>query len=185
MSIVSEIQRKYLCSGLKELANNYKLKYMNKKLCFVLTTIFLSMIQSSSADDKVVVTDVNGEKVSFLLSANPEVSFDAYSLIIKTDNETVLYPISEYRSFTIEKDPSDIKQTTTPLQIPTFSVKNEILEASGIEPASNVCVYNVSGMLISKGNADKDGNISLPLNAKQGSVCVITTSQGSFKVCVR
>ncbi len=54
MSIVSEIQRKYLCSGLKELANNYKLKYMNKKLCFVLTTIFLSMIQNSSADDKVV-----------------------------------------------------------------------------------------------------------------------------------
>ena len=55
MSIVSEIQRKYFCSGLKELANNYKLKYMNKKLCFVLTTIFLSMIQNSSADDKVVV----------------------------------------------------------------------------------------------------------------------------------
>lgn len=56
-------------------------------------TSFLGVFQHLSADDKVVVTDIKGEKISFLLSSNPVVSFDTYSLILKTDDETVSYPL--------------------------------------------------------------------------------------------
>ena len=66
---------------------------MNEKLCFILMTSFLGVFQHLSADDKVVVTDIKGEKISFLLSSNPVVSFDTYSLILKTDDETVSYPL--------------------------------------------------------------------------------------------
>ena len=83
-----------------------------------MTSLF-GVFQNLSADEKVVVTDIKGEKISFLLSTNPIVSFDAYSLILNTNEETVSYPLTEYRSFTIESNPSSVKQTTL-LQSPLF-----------------------------------------------------------------
>ncbi len=157
---------------------------MNKKLCFILMTSFLGVFQHLSADDKVVVTDIKGEKISFLLSSNPVVSFDTYSLILKTDDETVSYPLTEYRSFTIENNPSSVKQTT-PLQSPLFIINNGLLEASGLNPKSDVSVCNILGIVITKGITDENGNISLSLDNQKNSVCIIKTSHGSFKVCVR
>lgn len=156
---------------------------MNKKLCFVLMTSLFGVFQNLSADEKVVVTDIKGEKISFLLSTNPIVSFDAYSLILNTNEETVSYPLTEYRSFTIESNPSSVKQTT--LLQPLFFINNGLLEASGLKPKSKVLVCNISGMVITEGITDENGYISLSLNNQKNSICVVSTSNGSFKVCVR
>lgn len=77
---------------------------MNKKLCFILMTSFLGVFQHLSADDKVVVTDIKGEKISFLLSSNPVVSFDTYSLILKTDDESTDDNEDEFKFFALRSD---------------------------------------------------------------------------------
>lgn len=126
-----------------------------------MTSLF-GVFQNLSADEKVVVTDIKGEKISFLLSTNPIVSFDAYSLILNTNEETVSYPLTEYRSFTIESNPSSVKQTTL-LQSPLFFINNGLLEASGLKPKSKILVCNISGMVITEGITDENGYISLSL----------------------
>lgn len=158
---------------------------MKRKLLFVLMTFFLGITQISSATDKVIVSDENGEKVSFLLSSNPEISFDAYDLILKTDQETVFYPITKFRSFSIESKSSDnVDQVSSPYQIPTFSFKDG-LHAINLQPSSQVMVYNVTGMMIAEGFANENGSFTLSVNAQKNSICIVKTSVGSFKVCVR
>lgn len=160
-----------------------KIKKMKKKLIFIIASFLSGLVQNSLAEENVVVTDVNGEKISFLLSSSPIVSFNEQSLIITTDNETVFYPISEYRSFTIESDQSDLVEVTNSHQNPSFYF-NENLVANGLEPSSKVSVYNVLGILISEGSTDENGSLILPINANKASIYVVSTSVGSFKVIV-
>lgn len=157
---------------------------MKKKLIFVIASFLTGLVQNSLAEENVVVTDVNGEKISFLLSSSPIVSFNEQSLIITTDNETVFYPISEYRSFTIENVQSDLVDVTNSHQNPSFYFNEENLVANGLEPSSKVSVYNVLGILISEGSTDENGSLILPLNANKASIYVVSTSVGSFKVIV-
>lgn len=157
---------------------------MNRKLLFALSTILLGITQSSTADDKVIVSDENGEKVSFLLSSKPVVSFDTYDLVLKTDQETVLYPLTKFRSFSFETIANNVSDVDAPLSIPTFSFKN-CLEGSNLEPSSKVMVFNITGILIAEGVADKDGRLTLPINTQKNSICIVSTSVGSFKVYVR
>lgn len=157
---------------------------MKKKLIFVIASFLTGLVQNSLAEENVVVTDVNGEKISFLLSSSPIVSFNEQSLIITTDNETVFYPISEYRSFTIENVLSDLVDVTNSHQNPSFYFNEENLVANGLEPSSKVSVYNVLGILISEGLTDENGSLILPINANKGSIYVVSTSVGSFKVIV-
>lgn len=156
---------------------------MMKKLIFVIASFLTGLVQNSLAEENVVVTDVNGEKISFLLSSSPIVSFNEQSLIITTDNETVFYPISEYRSFTIENVQSDLVDVTNSHQNPSFYF-NENLVANGLEPSSKVSVYNVLGILISEGSTDENGSLILPINANKASIYIVSTSVGSFKVIV-
>lgn len=156
---------------------------MKKKLIFVIASFLTGLVQNSLAEENVVVTDVNGEKISFLLSSSPIVSFNEQSLIITTDNETVFYPISEYRSFTIENDQSDLVEVTNSHQNPSFYFNGNLV-ANGLEPSSKVSVYNVLGILISEGSTDENGSLILPINANKASIYVVSTSVGSFKVIV-
>lgn len=156
---------------------------MKKKLIFVIASFLTGLVQNSLAEENVVVTDVNGEKISFLLSSSPIVSFNEQSLIITTDNETVFYPISEYRSFTIENVQSDLVDVTNSHQNPSFYFNGNLV-ANGLEPSSKVSVYNVSGILISEGSTDENGSLILPINANKASIYVVSTSVGSFKVIV-
>lgn len=156
---------------------------MKKKLIFVIASFLTGLVQNSLAEENVVVTDVNGEKISFLLSSSPIVSFNEQSLIITTDNETVFYPISEYRSFTIENVQSDLVDVTNSHQNPSFYFNGNLV-ANGLEPSSKVSVYNVLGILISEGSTDENGSLILPINANKASIYVVSTSVGSFKVIV-
>lgn len=156
---------------------------MKKKLIFVIASFLTGLVQNSLAEENVVVTDVNGEKISFLLSSSPIVSFNERSLIITTDNETVFYPISEYRSFTIETVQSDLVDVTDSHQNPSFYFNGNLV-ANGLEPSSKVSVYNVLGILVSEGSTDENGSLILPINANKASVYVVSTSVGSFKVIV-
>lgn len=156
---------------------------MKKKLIFVIASFLTGLVQNSLAEENVVVTDVNGEKISFLLSSSPIVSFNERSLIITTDNETVFYPISEYRSFTIENVQSDLVDVTNSHQNPSFYFNGNLV-ANGLEPSSKVSVYNVLGILVSEGSTDENGSLILPINANKASVYVVSTSVGSFKVIV-
>lgn len=157
---------------------------MKKKLIFVIASFLTGLVQNSLAEENVVVTDVNGEKISFLLSSSPIVSFNEQSLIITTNNETVFYPISEYRSFTIENDvQSDVVDVTNSHQNPSFYFNGNLV-ANGLEPSSKVSVYNALGILISEGSTDENGSLILPINANKASIYVVSTSVGSFKVIV-
>ena len=156
---------------------------MKKKLIFIIASFLSGLVQNSLAEENVVVTDVNGEKISFLLSSSPIVSFNEQSLIIKTDNETVFYPISEYRSFSIDNVQSDLDEVTNPHPNPSFYF-NENFVVNGLKPSSKVSIYNILGFLISEGSTDENGSLILPINANKGSIFVVSTSVGNFKVIV-
>lgn len=66
--------------------------------CALLTTIALH------AASYLTVTDSNGSKTSFELSQKPAISFTYNSLRLVAGEQTIDYPLTEYRSFTLTDD---------------------------------------------------------------------------------
>lgn len=66
--------------------------------CALLTTIALH------AASYLTVTDSNGSKTSFEPSQKPAISFTYNSLRLVAGEQTIDYPLTEYRSFTLTDD---------------------------------------------------------------------------------
>ena len=149
--------------------------------------VALSMLQGLAgkayANEMVVVNDSHGGKSTFNLSTHPVISIDTYSLILKTDETTVMFPLNEFVSFSIVDD-----STTTGIQekgagSPSFSFGSG-LKANGLQPSSPVKVYNLSGILVAEGTTDAEGRLQLDVDTVKGITYLVKTTTGSFKFVV-
>lgn len=133
---------------------------------------------AAEAADYLTVTDANGDKTSFALSEKPTVSFTATSLHLVAGEQTIDYPLTEYRSFTLTDQASGVGSLET-VANPLFEI-GETLRGSGLVPASTVALYNLNGQLVREARVSAKGTMSLPLNDLKG-VIVVKSSNKSFK----
>ena len=147
--------------------------------------VALAMLQGFvgkvSANEVVVVSDSHGGTSTFSLSTHPVISIDTYSLILKTDETTVMYPLNEFVSFSIVDDTTGIQEKD--VVSPSFSFGSG-LKANGLQPSSPVKVYNLSGILIAEGAADAEGRLQLNINTVKGMTYLVKTTTGSFKFII-
>ena len=142
--------------------------------CALLTTIALH------AASYLTVTDSNGSKTSFELSQKPAISFTYNSLRLVAGEQTIDYPLTEYRSFTLTDDNETGSSATKQLKAsPLFSFGNT-LRGSGLEPNSTVALYSVSGQLLKQSRVSANGTVSIPLEGLKG-VVVVKAANKSFK----
>ena len=131
------------------------------------------------AIDHVKVVDANGAATYFKLAEKPVVSFSATSLVLTTTQGTVEYPIADYRSFEFA-DPTDgINPAETTFGTPIFSF-GETLSGEQLQPGTPVVVYESTGRIVGKQNADAQGRVAISLGNTAG-IFIVKTPTKSFK----
>lgn len=135
-----------------------------------------------SAANYVKITDSTGQSVTFALSEKPKVTITATNLAITTANDTLYYPLTQYRKFELTDN------ETTAISTPTESNGSNIvvkmgqgtLLFEGLKPGSGVAVYNVGGSLTGSAKASSNGNATLNLNGQKG-IIIVKTNNKTFK----
>lgn len=129
----------------------------------------------------VTVTDSQGGKVSFALASKPTVTFTADSMVITASEQTVQYPLTEYRSFTFtDEDVTTSIQKAQALEgHPVFTLGDDV-HAEGLPAGSRLSVYTVSGQLVGSVTVSGNGSATVPLNNLNG-VLVVKSATKSFK----
>ena len=151
--------------------------------------ILARLLIKKGAEVQVVMTPSAKEFITPLtlatLTQKPVVSFTTSSLRLVAGNDTIDYPLSQYRSFALTDD----NETTAVNTIKAATsghvfTLGETLQAKGLEPYSTVAIYTISGQQVRQAKAGADGAVSIPLNGLKG-VMVVKTSTKSFKFIKR
>lgn len=147
----------------------------------LLTALVMLSPLATEAANYLTVTDTNGSKVSFALTQKPTVSFTASSLRLVAGDQTIDYPLTQYRSFTLtdSNETTGIGTVRTADGTPVFTL-GETLQASGLEPNSTVAVYSIGGQVVRQARANASGLVTMPLNGLKGML-VVKAGNKSFK----
>lgn len=146
----------------------------------VLTLLATMVGMSASAADYVRVSDKNGKETYFALSDKPEVSFTEKYLVLKTERETVNYPLSDVLTFEFSSRTSGINAAGATASSVVFTLGNT-LKGEGLKPGSRVQVYAVNGQTVASAVADAGGSVEIALDGQTGVFIVKTLTQ-SFKL---
>lgn len=126
----------------------------------------------------LTVTDKDGQQTSFALATRPVVTFTAESLVLTAGAETVEYPRTAYRKFTLtDEAPTAISKAENAHPVFAFG---DALTATGLQPGTRVAVYSLGGVQIASATASAAGTVSVPLSSARG-VLVVKAGNKVFK----
>lgn len=153
-----------------------------KLLSIAIALLCSATALTAQAANYVTVADANGAKVSFEVSAKPTVTFTATDLVITAGEQTVEYPLTDYRSFTFTDD----NQTTTGIGSVDNTGTNAVftigdnVHGEGLKAGSRVAVYSANGQLVGQATVSSNGSVDISLNGGNG-VYIVKSASKTFK----
>ena len=152
-----------------------------RKLKKITLACALTMLSTSAAKavTALVVKDSEDQETLFLLTDKPVVTFDEDYLIITTDGTKVYYPLSAYRSFSIE-DKDDTGVTAQEAVKPEFSFGDDV-QALGLAANLPLQIYSADGRLVSTGKTNAEGKVHLEINGSKCKVLIFKAGKQLFK----
>ena len=131
----------------------------------VLASLAMTVSVSALAAGYVKVSGKDGKATCFALSEKPEVTFSGNDLVLKTERETVNYPLSDVLTFEFTDETTGIGS----------SIKGE-----GLQPGSRVDVYAVNGQTVGTAIVTANGSVEISLNGQSG-VFIVKSLNKTFK----
>lgn len=128
----------------------------------------------------VTVTPQNGDAVTIALSEKPAVTFTDNAVVLKGSATSVEFPIDQKATFTFTNIGSTgISKPQTVNNI-TFVIGQE-LEIMGLAAGETVYVYDIKGQAVARAKASSNGQASINLGNKKGTL-IVRTSDKSIKI---
>lgn len=141
-------------------------------------TLFATKVQAASY---VKITGQTGQSVVFALSERPKATLTATSLVVTTANDTIYYPLSEYRKFELTDEATAISQPRgndgTDIVV---HLSGSTLQMEGLEAGSPVAAYTTGGALAASAKASANGSATLSLSRQKG-IIIVKTNGRTFK----
>lgn len=141
-------------------------------------TLFATRVQAASY---VKITGQTGQSVVFALSERPKATLTATSLVVTTANDTIYYPLSEYRKFELTDETTAISQPRgndgTDIVV---HLSGSTLQMEGLEAGSPVAAYTTGGALAASAKASANGSATLSLSGRKG-IIIVKTNGRTFK----
>ena len=109
---------------------------------------------SVSAAKHVKVSDKDGNNTYFALSEKPTVTFTSTAMVLTAGSQTVEYPLTDFRAFAFEDDPTGIGTLDAESNNAVFSFGNS-LKGEGLKAGSQVAVYTINGQLVGRSTVAK------------------------------
>ena len=143
-------------------------------------TLLASMTSISvSAAKHVKVSDKDGNSTYFALSEKPTVTFTSTAMVLTAGSQTVEYPLTDFRAFAFEDDPTGIGTLDAESNNAVFSFGNS-LKGEGLKAGSQVAVYTINGQLVGRSTVSQSGTVEIPLDGQTG-VFVVKSLSKTFK----
>jgi len=122
---------------------------------------------SAYAADYVKVSEKDGKCTYFALSDKPQVTLSEQYLVLKTERETVNYPLGNVLTFEFANQTTGIDAVDTAEGNVAFTFGTAV-KGEGLKPGSRVSVYTVNGQLVGSAVANANGAVEIPLNGQTG-----------------
>ena len=135
---------------------------------------FVVQITSAATDRLLVVETTDGEKVSFALSANPQITFSGQTLHLNTDSQSQDFEIAKVAQYYFLDNTVGIaKPQFGELRISQTS--NEQITVEGLQPSAAVRLYAADGREMPGRITRSDGRAVISLLSLPKGVYIIST----------
>ncbi|MDE5997645.1 MAG: T9SS type A sorting domain-containing protein [Muribaculaceae bacterium] len=140
-----------------------------------------ALVQASSSYSLLVNT-VDGNTVEYDFEYLPVATFEGDIMIISDDRnaEGTRYAMDNVKNMTIKSLTSGVADVAETDHI-KVSTANDILTVSGIEPGTNLFIYDAAGRLVANAIADDAEFVSVNIGNLGKGVYVVSTPKNSFK----
>ena len=163
------------------------IKFVNKRWLVSARVLLLALVMSSHipsfADGtaiKLMLSDGNSHL--FLLEDEPYARFIGDTLVIsskKNEINIILDSGNIVKVVYIDDVPSSVDELKE-MNLPSFLINEFGITVMGLEPKTNVFIYDLKGVLVSKAVVERDGSIQIPINGT--GIYVVKTEVSSFKI---
>ncbi len=153
---------------------------MKKILSLLLLLVFAVSGKADNATAiKLLLED--GSSQVFQLDDNPKAFFQGEALVIASKKQEIRVSLDKGAvAQVMYVSASDGIREMSDGHQSVFRVSDDGLNASGLKPGSMVYVYDISGAVVAKAIAGKDGSLTVPLSGK--GVFVVKTAVSSIKI---
>lgn len=127
----------------------------------------------------MTVEQKSGDKYSFLLADNPEVTYKDGNLVVN-GNATTSYAIDGVKNYHFTESDLTIAEKTDNNQL-YISVSNNTVAIENASAQSKVVLVSANGATIATAKTDVQGAATIALPNQQG-VYVLTVGENSFKL---
>lgn len=157
-----------------------------KKTIIAFAAVLATAFGASAVEyaHSLVINKTDGTKVKYQFKDTPVATFegDCLKMRVIDSEESVLFPFAEVVNITIEKTGgSGVEGIEGVSGEIVFGLSHDLLEVSGLEPSSEVTVYDMSGVLLIRRAADAGGYAGVDISALGKGAYIVSAGNNSFK----
>ena len=135
---------------------------------------------ANAQTQRLVVWMKNGERMLYDLEEQPKTTFANAELIITTNSVSASYPLSQVLRYTYELSTSGVESVKeNDIRI---SQKGNDLIFENLKPNTNISVYNMDGVLVSKKYSKAAQNVVVSLADHPVGVYLVKMSDVVYKI---
>lgn len=132
------------------------------------------------ADTTLFVWSKTGEKVGYVLSERPKITFNKTALTVISDGVEISYPIDNFRCITYEKnDVTSIKETGIG---ELYSLKNNSLFFHNLKANDLISIFSIDGVLLYSKSVQHNGEFTISLSDFNTKAFIVKMNNLTFKI---
>lgn len=129
----------------------------------------------------LVIETAKGERVEFALTENPKLTYDGNTVTLTTTTVSVDYSATDIIKVVVA-DVSSTSVDAVEVRDGKIQLLNDEVRMSGLSAGETVCLYNVSGTLLSTWQTTNYGELTITLSDLSRGIYIIKANHQSFKV---
>ncbi len=143
----------------------------------------MSISLSGWAEENVPTLDIwtkNGERITYYLSEHPVATYSGSDLVLKTDELTVSYPLTELHKFTFGSEATSIE--TTILPDGRMQLQQGMLCLTRFRAGEMVSIYSIGGQNVMNATIGPDGTATLFIQSLATGIYVVKAGSVTHKI---
>ena len=155
---------------------------MNKSYLFLFLLLYATAGMSAEKKNAVILWYTNGEKHTYLLNTNPELTFSGEDIVITANGTSLTYKGTSIEGVSFEKvDDTAIDAVISDSQ-QSIMMDNVMIKCMMLPAYSIVEIVTADGRTIISGKADFNGCFSVETSSIGSGLYIIKTKRGNLKI---
>lgn len=160
-----------------------KLKNLTLSILALVISVLGAAADGSGVMTTLVVTPEGEESINLSFDNMPTVTFTEQNLVITTDLQDLMFPLTTKIDFSFTADESAVESIQeNPV---TVTLINHEITISGMQEGVAVNIYNIAGATVYNGTTDADGSLYINLSDWSTGIYILKSNQLSYKFLLK